>query len=170
MDPADGPRLQALRGRLRNALELGQHGLLALPNTWPTTDHKLQFYIYSSQPLPTGRVMERIEGPVAVARVGTLELTVELDDINALPMVIEREPPRELQQGVRRRAETLLLDVVSGRADADDARDALRSDYCELLDDGAVGKDLRGRAQAFVEWLSCDGFGGRRRIQIQTAQ
>lgn len=168
-NPADGPDLPTLRGRLQNALEFGQLALLALPGSWPSSDRSLVFYIYTIEPLPDGVAMERVEGPISVATIDVLTLAVKADSVAALPMVVKRQPPHDAGVKMRREAETLLLDVVAGRVTPDDAHDGLNQRYCKLLDDGALGRDLRKRAPEFVTWLSCDGFNDSQRLKIETA-
>ncbi len=174
-DPSAGPgdddrSMAYIRWRLESRLETSQVAYLGLPASWPPTDATLIFFIYRSEPLPTSRITHRIEGPVAVARVDARDATIRIEEILTLPLIVERPARPEAAKQRRAAAETLLLEVVAGRTAPAAARAELRRRYCELLDDGAVGQDLRARAPEFLAWLACGPFSHVGRPQIITAE
>jgi hypothetical protein len=125
-----------------------------LPTSWPSRDGRVQLFVYEVQPLPTGRVLYEVRGPLQRAELAAdgTEATVEVfEDVQRLGRTGDGHRLFSEQQA----AEKALLDVVVGRQSVEAARAELRG-YCVLFrDEDLLGRDLRARIEAFVTWLDC---------------
>ncbi|NOJ93027.1 hypothetical protein HMI51_08800 [Corallococcus coralloides] len=128
-----------------------------LPTHWPPKGGGLEYFVYRSEPLPTGIVKSEIRGPterIHFATPGAKPLVESLG--NAAVLGVEETAMRESlnpPQNHVERAEQALLDVVAGCRSLDEARGDLEG-YLEWVEQNPLqGRDLARRGDTLFSWL-----------------
>ncbi|RKG90792.1 hypothetical protein D7W82_02660 [Corallococcus sp. CA049B] len=150
----------ALAEQAREALGqdmLGAEIAPVLPTQWPPKGGGLEYFVYRSEPLPTGIVKSEIRGPterIHFATPGAKPLVESLG--NAAVLGVEETAMRESlnpPQNHVERAEQALLDVVAGCRSLDEARSDLEG-YLEWVEQNPLqGRDLERRGDTLFSWL-----------------
>jgi hypothetical protein len=127
-----------------------------LPSQWPEGGGGISFFAYLATPLPTGRIIYRVTGPLArvdFPTIGAAPVVVDLDPNAVLGEEERGERPRAgFQQRLDAAAEA-LVEVVAGCQPASAARPALGSYREWLAMNPLITQDLRARAGPFIAWL-----------------
>ena len=136
----------------------------ALPTRWPGGGGGVAIFAYAVTPLPTGRVVYRMAGPVARVEFATLDARPIVERFDPVQPLGDEEPAgrtaRGLPERLARAAET-MVEVLAGCRSADEARDGL-APYEEWLAQRAlIAADVRRRAAPLLDWLAA-GAGAAR--------
>lgn len=122
-------------------------------------------FAYSVEPLPTGRVVYRMAGPVARVEFATLDAPPIVERFDPVPPLGDEEPTARTTKGLPdrvARAAEAMVEVVAGCRPAEAARADL-APYEEWLAQRALlAADLRHRAGPFIDWLAASGDAARR--------
>jgi hypothetical protein len=125
-----------------------------LPSAWPPRDKFLVWLAYRTEPLPTGAIASRILGPVSQVQIELPEgspTVLQFDSIPSLGRDRDAGPAPEMTI-----AEQALVDVITGRRDAESARGELASYLAWVKAKPVIGADMRKRFPEFFTWLEAD--------------
>jgi hypothetical protein len=127
-----------------------------LPTRWPEAGGGVLFLTYRLSPLPTGRIAFRVRGP---------ERSILFATLDAAPIVGLLDPTRVLGDTDRPSdtadtdeahlidAAEVVVDVIAGCRQAEDARAALEPYAVWLAANEPIARDLVTRAPDFLRWL-----------------
>ena len=127
-----------------------------LPTRWPNASGGgIVFLTYRFSPLPTGRVISRVRGPMHKIEFPALDAApiIQTLDDDALGDVDDSIVADDDRGSRLAAAAEVLIEIVSGCREERDAHTALAPYVTWLRENGPVAKDLAARMPTFITWL-----------------